>query len=488
MSDGGAVFGSLTDAIGATPLIRLDRVTAGLSATVYVKAEFANPGGSVKDRAALAMITAAEASGALGPGATVFEGTSGNTGIGLAMVAARRGYRCVLVVPDRTAAEKIALLRAYGAEVVLTPGTLPQHDPRHVRRLAERLAAQTPGGWLADQYTNPANPDVHEATTGPELWAQTGGRITHLVVGVGTGGTVTGASRYLRKVSEGAVTIVGAEPVTSRYSGGDGSPDYVEAIGHYVHPATVDDEWPTTYDPAAVDRFERVGDREALDMVRRLAREEGMLVGGSSGTAVAAALRVAAGLGPGDVVVAIAPDSGRSYLSKYFDDDWMRRSGFLDAPDGPLVRDALPPHARPLVVARDTDTVAATLAATATIGDDATVPVVVDRVPVAGGGPDPAASGESGAVAGSATGVAVGDRAAGDIVGSVSPAGLRRAVAADPAVADDPVSRHRRAPLATVGAGERVADALARVPDDGLPLVVLSDGRAVALVERADLT
>ncbi|AEA25296.1 Cysteine synthase [Pseudonocardia dioxanivorans CB1190] len=452
----GAVHQSLTDGIGATPLVRLDRVVAGIAAEVHVKAEYANPGGSVKDRAAFAMVTAAERDGRLRSGGTVVEGTSGNTGIGLAMVAARRGYRCVLVVPDRTAAEKIALLRAYGAEVVLTPGTVPQHDPRHVRRLAERIAAETPGGWLADQYTNPANPLVHQRTTGPEIWAQTGGRITHLVAGVGTGGTITGTARHLREVAGGRVRIVAADPATSRYSGGDGSPYTVEAVGHYLHPDTVDDEWPETYDPTVVDEFVRVADGDAVRLVRRVAREEGLLLGGSAGTALVAALQVAADLGAGDVVVAIAPDSGRAYLSKYFDDDWCARLGFVDAATGPLVRDVLPPAAPGLAVVplgRRVGEVAAALPP----GPDLR-PVVADRQTTSA------------------------DRASGDVVGSVSVSALRHAPA------DGSVADHLLEPLATIGIGESVAGALARVPDDGRPLLVLDDGRVVRSTSRHDLT
>ncbi|MGD9989006.1 PLP-dependent cysteine synthase family protein [Pseudonocardia sp.] len=451
----GAVHQSLTDGIGATPLVRLDRVVDGIAAAVHVKAEYANPGGSVKDRAAYAMVTAAERDGRLPPGGTVFEGTSGNTGIGLAMVAARRGYRCVLVVPDRTAAEKIALLRAYGAEVVLTPGTVPQHDPRHVRRLAERLAAETDRGWLADQYTNPANPLVHEHTTGPEIWAQTGGRITHLVAGVGTGGTISGTARYLRATSGGRVRIVAADPATSRYSGGDGSPYTVEAVGHYLHPDTVTDEWPETYDASVVDEFVQVPDGDAVRLVRRVAREEGMLLGGSSGTALVAGLQVAAGLGPDDVVVVIAPDSGRAYLSKYFDDDWCTRLGFVDAPEGPLVRDVLPAAAPGLVVVPAGRRAGEVLAALPGDTPDV-VPVVADRAATSP------------------------DRATGDVVGAVSVTELRRAAPGDP-VRPGPL-------LATIGIGEPVAAALGRVPDDGRPLLVVADGRIVRSVPRAALT
>ena len=321
---------SVVDLVGGTPLVRLRRITEGLGAAVYVKLEYLNPGGSVKDRAALSMVLDAERSGALRPGGTIVEGTSGNTGLGLAQVAAARGYAMVCVLPDKTAVEKLDALRAYGARVVLTPSALPREDPHHVVAWAQRIAAETPGGWWADQYGNPANPEVHRRTTGPEIWEATGGRITHLVATLGTGGTISGTGGYLEEVSDGRVEVVGADPVTSTYGGGDGSPFAIEAAGHYVHPRTVDDPWPASYHRDVVDRVLAIGDRESIQVCRALARAEGLLVGGSSGTAVAAALRVAGDAGPDDVVVAVLPDSGRAYLSKYHSDDWVRRQGFLD--------------------------------------------------------------------------------------------------------------------------------------------------------------
>ncbi|MFE4689779.1 PLP-dependent cysteine synthase family protein [Streptomyces sp. NPDC056749] len=324
------VHASLTDVVGNTPLVRLNRVTSGATAPVYVKLEYVNPGGSVKDRIALSMVEAAEEAGQLPPGGTIVEGTSGNTGVGLAMVAAQRGYRCVFAIPEKSSAEKIAVLRAYGAEVIVCPGDVPREHPDHVHSVAHRVAAETPGGWLADQYDNPANPRAHYRTTGPEIWRQTDGRITHLVSGIGTGGTITGTGEYLKEVSAGRVTVVGADPEASLYSGGDGSPYHVESIGRFRHPETVDDTWPRSYHPSVVDRFERISDQDSLLTARRLAREEGLLAGGSAGTAVAAALRVATELGPDDLVVVLLPDSGRNYLSKVFDDDWLRGIGLPD--------------------------------------------------------------------------------------------------------------------------------------------------------------
>jgi cystathionine beta-synthase len=441
------VFDSVLEAVGGTPLIRLNRVTAGLSAAVWVKVEFTNPGGSVKDRAAVAMVRDAERSGALVPGGVIVEGSSGNTGVGLAMVAAQLGYRSVVVVPKTIAREKIALLRAYGARVVPTDPAVPREHPEHVINLARRIAAQTPLGWYADQYDNPANPRVHELTTGPELWDQTGGRITHLVAGVGTGGTISGTGRFLKQYG---VEIVGADPETSVYSGGDGSPYFVESVGQYRHPATVDDSWPGAFDPGVLDRFERIPDRESLLLTRRLAREEGLLVGASGGLAVAAALRVAAGLGSEHTVVAVLPDSGRNYLSKYFDDDWMIRLGFRDAPSGPYVRDAVPTAG--LAVAHAGHTVAEVLVA----HPDGLVAVVTAR--------------PSGAPT----------RSAPEVLGAVTVDDLRALVGADPARAGDDVCRHAGPAPATAGAGEDLAGPRSRLPA-GAPVLVLVDGRAVAL-------
>ena len=322
------VHDSLIDLVGDTPLVRLRRLTAGLSATVLVKVEYLNPGGSVKDRAATAMVLAAERDGSLLPGGTIVEASSGNTGIGLAQAAAVRGHRILVVLPNTVAVEKLDILRAYGAEVVTTPGTLPREHPEHVNNLARRIAAETPGGWFANQYDNPANPEIHYASTGPEIWAATDGRVTHLVAGIGTGGTISGTGRFLKE--KGGVEVVGADPLTSRYGGGDGSPYFVEAAGQYLHTETVDDAWPLSYHQDVVDRVETVDDRTSLLTTRALAQQEGLLVGASSGLVVAAALRVARGLGPEHTVVAILADSGRIYLSKYHSTDWLRRMGFLD--------------------------------------------------------------------------------------------------------------------------------------------------------------
>ncbi|WP_413803456.1 PLP-dependent cysteine synthase family protein [Streptomyces iranensis] len=440
---------SLLDAVGDTPLVRLTRIASGVPAPVYAKVEFFNPAGSVKDRAALGMVLAAEESGALAPGGVIVEGTSGNTGMALAMIAAQRGYRSIVVVPDRTSPEKIKTLRAYGAEVVVTTGALPREHPEHVRNVAARLAARTPGAWYANQYDNPANPQAHRTTTGPEIWAETGGRVTHFVVGVGTGGTVTGTGGFLKEASGGQVRVIGADPLTSTYSGGDGSPYYVESIGHYLHPQTAEDEYPESYDQSVVDRFERIGDRESITMVRRLAREEGILAGGSAGTAVAAALRVAATLTPDDLVVVLLPDSGRGYLSKYFDDDWLRRFGFLeDLPGTPTVADALGDRPAPLTALPSTATVADALT---TAG--ALVPV---RLPRSG---DNATTDVS------------------EVIGAVRPDTLRALVARDPSVSAAPLRDHLLPSPPAVGIGEPTDEAATRLAPGTGTAWVLIDGR-----------
>ena len=319
----------VADLVGNTPLVRLNAVTAGIEATVLAKIEYLNPGGSAKDRIAAGIIDAAERDGLLRPDGTIVEPTSGNTGVGLALVALQRGYRMVFVVPDKFAGEKVAVLQAYGAEVVTVPTHVPPDHPDSYYSVSDRLAREIPGAFKPNQFANANGPSAHYATTGPEIWQATDGRVTHLVAGIGTGGTITGAGRYLREVSAGAVTVVGADPDGSIYSG---------EVGSYLVEGVGEDFWPATFDPTVVDRYERVGDRESFAMTRRLAREEGLLVGGSSGMAVVAALRTARGLSADDVVVVVLPDHGRGYLSKIFDDDWMRRHGFADLLEPPASR------------------------------------------------------------------------------------------------------------------------------------------------------
>ncbi|MFF7684073.1 pyridoxal-phosphate dependent enzyme [Microbacterium sp. NPDC007973] len=322
---------SVADLVGNTPLVRLTRVTDGIAATVLAKIEYFNPGGSAKDRIAANIVDAAERDGLLRPGGVIVEPTSGNTGVGLALVAQQRGYRCVFVVPDKVAEDKRAVLRAYGAEVVVTPTNVEPDDPNSYYSVSDRLVREIPGAFKPNQYANPNGPRSHYETTGPEIWRDTEGQLTHLVAGVGTGGTITGTGRYLREVAGSAVRIVGVDPEGSIYSGDDIHGYDVEGVG--------EDFWPPAFDPTLVDAYERVSDAESFAMTRRLAREEGLLVGGSSGMAVVGALRVARELPADAVVVVVLPDHGRGYLSKIFDDDWMTQRGYDVAP----VASVIPP-------------------------------------------------------------------------------------------------------------------------------------------------
>jgi len=316
---------TVTDLVGNTPLVQLNRVTDGIRATVLAKVEYFNPGGSSKDRIAANIIDAAEREGLLRPGGTIVEPTSGNTGVGLALVAQQRGYRCVFVVPDKVAEDKRAVMRAYGAEVVVTPTNVEPEDPQSYYNVSDRLVSEIPGAFKPNQYANPNGPRSHYESTGPEIWRDTDGRVTHFVAGVGTGGTITGTGRFLREASGGSVRIVGIDPVGSIYTGGPVHGYDVEGVG--------EDFWPPAYDPGVVDELHRVSDAESFAMTRRLAREEGLLVGGSSGMAVVGALRAARDLPEDAVVVVLLPDHGRGYLSKVFDDDWMTARGYaIDDP------------------------------------------------------------------------------------------------------------------------------------------------------------
>ena len=325
------VLDSFLDAVGETPLVRLNKISRGLRPTVLAKLEMLNPGGSVKDRIGLRMIEAAERAGLLKSGGTIVEPTSGNTGHGLAIAAAIRGYKCIFVMPDKMSQEKISLLRAYGAEVVITPTAVAPESPESYYRVADRLTEEIPGAFQPNQYFNEDNPAAHEATTGPEIWRQTDGRITAFIAGVGTGGTITGVARYLKKQNPG-ILVVGADPEGSIFSG-DVHPYLTEGIG--------EDFWPRTFDPSTVDRYVRVTDRDAFRMARRITREEGILVGGSSGTAVVAAVEVARELGPDDVVVVILPDTGRNYLSKLYSDTWLLQYGLTERPEVVRVEEVL---------------------------------------------------------------------------------------------------------------------------------------------------
>lgn len=324
---------TIVDLIGNTPLVKLNHVTDGIAATVLVKLEYLNPGGSAKDRIATRIIDAAEREGKLKPGGTIVEPTSGNTGVGLALVAQQRGYRCIFVLPDKVGEDKINVLTAYGAEVVVTPTAVAPDSPESYYGVSDRLVREIDGAFKPDQFSNQNGPLSHYETTGPEIWRDTDGRVTHFVAGVGTGGTITGTGRYLREVSNDAVRIIGADPEGSVYSGGTGRPYLVEGVG--------EDFWPTVYDPDVPHEVLAVSDADAFAMTRRLAREEGILVGGSSGMAVVAALRAAKDLGPDAVVVVLLPDGGRGYLGKIFNDKWLRSYGFSNAPSGHTIAELL---------------------------------------------------------------------------------------------------------------------------------------------------
>ena len=441
---------SLVDLIGDTPLLRLNRVAEGLTCTVAVKLEMLNPGGSVKDRPALAMIEQAEREGLLKPGGTIVEPTSGNTGVGLAIVAAQRGYDCIFVVTDKVAPEKIHLLEAYGARVVVCPVAVEPDDPQSYYSVAERLVSETPGAFRPNQYGNEWNPWAHEQTTGPEIWRQTAGRITHFVAGVGTGGTITGVGRYL-KAQRPEVQIVGADPAGSVYSGGSGRPYLVEGIG--------EDFWPTTYDPSLVDRVVPISDEDSFLMARRVTCEEGLLIGGSGGTAVAAALEVGRELGPDDLVVVLIPDSGRGYLSRVFDEDWMAGYGFVRA-EGHTVADILESRGRavpPLVYVHPDDSAQRAVNVMRGFG--------LSQLPVAKGEMPLAAA---------------------EIVGAVDELALMERAFRDPHVLDDPVEKVMGPRLPTIGIGQPIALAV-ELLDTAPALVVLAGGRPRSVIGRTDV-
>jgi cystathionine beta-synthase len=443
---------SIVDAIGETPLVRLSRLGAGLAPQIVAKIEALNPGGSIKDRVAVALIEAAERDGRLRPGGTIVEPTSGNTGTGLAIVARLKGYRVIAVMPDKMSREKIDLLRAYGAEVVVAPTEVPPDSPESYYRVADRLTEEIPGAFQPNQYANMANPEVHYSVTGPELWRQSGGRITHLVVGVGTGGTITGVGRYLKE-QDPDIEVIGADPVGSVYSGGEAKPYLVEGVG--------EDFWPTTYDPSVVDRYVTVSDRDSFLMTRRLADAEGILAGGSSGLALHAAVEVANELSdPQAMIAVILPDGGRSYLSKVFNDAWMAQYGFLERQSdlcvGDVLRQKRAAGEMPPLVTVETHSKVRDAVALLHEHRVSQLPVVSAHDPYA-------------------------------VVGSIGERGLLVHAATDPALLDADIVDLMEPPFPAVAAGDPVREAVELLSGDRQALLVTENGRAAGILTRADL-
>jgi len=443
---------SVIDLVGDTPLVKLNSVTAGIAATVLVKVEYLNPGGSSKDRIATRIIDAAERDGLLKPGGTIVEPTSGNTGIGLALVAQQRGYRCVFVLPDKVGEEKRNVLRAYGAEIVVTPTAVEPSSPESYYSVSDRLARDIPGAFKPNQYSNPNGPLSHYETTGPEIWRDTDGLVTHFVAGVGTGGTISGVGRYLKEVSNGAVRIIGADPEGSVYSGGTGRPYLVEGVG--------EDFWPEAYDGSVVDEIIASSDAESFDFTRRLAREEGLLVGGSSGLAVASALKAARDLPADAVMVVLLPDGGRGYLGKVFNDKWMQSYGFTQVSDEKTVADVVKGKTGEipdLVHVHPSDTVRDAIEIMSTFGVSQ-LPVLTAEPPVV----------------------------IGEVVGALDERALLEAVFGGDAQMTDPVGKFIGQPLGLIGVHEAISVARAALGKADA-LLVTQDGKPVAVITRQDL-
>jgi cystathionine beta-synthase len=438
--------------VGNTPLVQLSRIGKGLKPRLVAKLEMLNPGGSVKDRIGLPMIEEAEKRGALKPGGTIVEPTSGNTGVGLAIAAALKGYRLVCTMPDKQSQEKRDILRAYGAEVVICPTAVAPEDPSSYYKVAARLAKELPGGFMPGQYWNQQNVAAHYKTTGPELWTQTDGKITHFVLGIGTGGTVTGAGRYLKEQNP-KIQIVGADPEGSIYTG-DVHPYKTEGIG--------EDFWPGTFDPKLVDRWVRVSDHDTFLTARRITREEGILAGVSSGTAMFAALEVAKTLDESALIVVLLPDSGKSYLSKLYNDEWMRQNGFLQRfahlmRVGDVIRDREGATPQIVVVSRS-DTVRSAIDTMQRYG--------ISQIPVVANG----------------TAASVGD-----IVGSVQERTMLDRVFREPALVDATVERVMEAPFPVVQANEDVERLYAELAGGVPALLAVDEGRPVSVITKADL-
>jgi cystathionine beta-synthase len=446
------VLETFLDAVGQTPLVRLRRVASGIRPTVLAKLEMLNPGGSVKDRIGLRMIEAAERAGLLRSGGTIVEPTSGNTGHGLAIAAAIKGYRCIFVMPDKMSQEKVALLRAYGAEVVITPTAVAPESPESYYRVADRLTEEIPGAFQPNQYFNQENPSAHYETTGPEIWEQTDGAVDVLVAGVGTGGTITGIGRYLKERKPG-VLVVGADPEGSVFSApeDDPKPYLVEGIG--------EDFWPETFDPSVVDRYVRVSDRDSFLLARRITREEGILVGGSSGTALHAALEVGMELDETKTIVVILPDTGRNYLSKLYSESWMLQYGFVERPEVLRVDEVLSAKGGelPAVVA---------------VGAHEKVRHAIDTLQQHGISQAPVARDDSDEVA--------------SLVGSIRERTLLDRIFRDPDALQADVAEVMAPPLPLVETGDPIEVAFERL--QSAPAVVIThDGRTLGVLTRSDL-
>src|SRR5713101_2561725 len=452
-------YPTIIDLVGDTPIVRLDRISRDVPGTILAKLEFLNPGGSNKDRIGLAMIEAAERDGKLKPGGTIVEPTSGNTGVGLAIAAARKGYRCIFVMPDKMSQEKISMLRGYGAEVVITPTAVEHDSPESYYSVSSRLAEEIPGGFKPDQYSNMSNPEAHYLTTAPEILEQTGGEIDAIVISVGTGGTISGVGRYFKE-HKPEVLIVGADPEGSVYTAQDERdvhPYFVEGIGK--------DTWPKTMDPAVVDEWVRVSDRDSFLTARRLAREEGLLVGGSGGTTVWAALEIAERFGPEATILTMIPDSGRSYLSKFYDDKWMLEHGFVErrAPL-PTVMELL--HSK-RIEEREVPTLV-TIEAHQKVGEEIDV---MQRYSIS-----------------QLPGVGEGDVSSlADVIGSLQGRDLLDRVFKNPDALHEDVAAAMQPPLSAVETDQTLDEVFATLTGRTNAVVIANKGRPIGVLTRSDL-